>query len=87
MIVVMLKLNSRVSGAHGKGTIVAYNQSQPNQYLQEKFDEAVKIAATAGMIHALAGSFYSGDRYPYVVQFDNGYKDVYAEAELTQIEG
>lgn len=66
-----------ISG-HGPGRIVAYNSTEPNKYLEEKFTDAVEMAAKvpAG-ISGLVGSFYDKERFPYVIQFENGYRDVY----------
>jgi trans-2-enoyl-CoA reductase len=85
-------------GTHGKGTIVAYNGVKPDSYAAQKPVEAANMVAEAfsdsvlkrAMLDAIANSFYSGDRYPYVVHWDprnddsdigkkypDGYKDVY----------
>ena len=87
----MLAINTRVShfgggdGTHGVGTIVAYNTREPNLYFQEKPQEAVRLADEAGLLSALVSSTYDGQRYPYVVRWDNGYQDVYAPTDLQQV--
>jgi len=73
---------------HGNGEIVAYNGVQPNAYVESNLGSPeVAGAVAAGLGEAIVSSFYSGSRYPYVVQFEpserykdqypNGYKDVY----------
>lgn len=69
---------------HGLGTIVAYNGTQENRYLKENFKEAVELADKAGLLGGVVNSFYSADRCPYVVQWDNGYKDVYEHSSLSR---
>lgn len=78
----MFQVGQRVSGPHGLGTIVNLNRTSSNAYFTERPLEAARIAANLGMEGALTNSVYSGDRYPYVVRFDTGYEDVYAEGEL-----
>jgi len=93
-------------GTHGKGTIVAYNGVKPDSYAAKNPAKAAELVAGCftdpklkeAMAGALVNSFYDGDRYPYVVQWDprvddsdiarkypNGYKDVYGD-ELKPIE-
>jgi hypothetical protein len=69
---------------HGNGTIVAYNSIQQNTYVEANLGSPeVAAAVSAGLGEAIVSSFYSGSRYPYVVQFEpsdrfpTGYKDVY----------
>jgi hypothetical protein len=87
----LLPINTRVThfgggdGTHGVGTIVAYNTREPNRYLQEKPHEAIRLADEAGLLSALVSSTYDGQRYPYVVRWDNGYSDVYAPTDLQQV--
>lgn len=78
----MLQIGQRVTGSHGLGTIVRLNTTEANRYLTERPLEAANIAGELGLTDALVGAFYSADRYPYVVRFDTGYEDVYAEVEL-----
>lgn len=68
---------------HGLGTIVAYNGTPKNRYLEENFKDAVNLAGEAGLLNGVVNSMYDGARYPYVVQWDNGYKDVYEHTSLT----
>lgn len=77
---------------HGKGTIVAYNGIEPNNYLNEKPKDAIELAGQAGLLSGLIGSFYDKTRCPYVVHWDpserypNGYKDVYEPESINAIE-
>lgn len=66
-------------GTHGKGTIVAYNGVQPDNYAAKNPAKAAEIVAGCSsdpklketMAGALVNSFYNSDRYPYVVQWDS----------------
>lgn len=73
---------------HGNGVIVEHNGQAKNTYIEQNLGSPeVAAASMCGLMDAIVGSFYSGDRYPYVVQFEpndrlkdkypNGYKDVY----------
>lgn len=80
------KVGSRVKHhGHGLGTVVKLNNTPKNLYFQEKPMEATRMAGKAGLIAGLVNSLYDGDRYPYVVKFDKGYQDVYAETELMEV--
>lgn len=85
----LLPINTRVvhfddiNTGHGLGTIVAYNGIKPNDYINSKFKDAVEITKSVGMLNAVVDSFYDSTRYPYVVQWDNGLKEVYGPASLT----
>ena len=70
---------------HGPGTIVEYNCVLDNAYVKENLPEAAELAAKVGMLSGLVETFYSSDRCPYIVQWDNGYKDVYEPQSLTVI--
>jgi len=68
---------------HGKGIIVGLNKRPKNSYLEKR--EGLEIV---GKLVELTGTsatnlFYDGDRYPYTVLFEDGYKDCYAPTELT----
>lgn len=82
----LLPVGTRVRHAyprgHGPGTIVAHNGVRPNNYLNTNFGDAVDIAAATGLLGGLVSLSYDGERYPYVVQFDSGYKDVYSPHDL-----
>ena len=68
---------------HGLGAIVDHNGSAKNEYAEANLGSPiVAVAVSLGLGTAIIGSFYSGDRFPYVVQFDSGYKDVYAPDDL-----
>lgn len=79
----LLPIGSRITHfdggpyTHGKGTIVDYNTTQPNSYAMDRLGDAVDIASKIGAIASLARNYYGGDRCPYIVQWDNGYRDVY----------
>jgi len=83
----MLKEGARVyHSGHGLGTIVAHNTRKPNSYAAENLgSELVAVAVSAGLGSAIVDSFYDGARYPYVIQFDSGYKDVYALDDVTEV--
>jgi hypothetical protein len=72
----LLPIGSRVThfsgddSTHGKGTIIGYNGTQPNQYLKTNFMDAVKLAAEARLVDGLVNSMYDGARYPYIVRWD-----------------
>lgn len=72
---------------HGDGVIVSYNGVKANTYAMENLGspEISAVAVKLGLGSALVNSFYSGDLYPYVVQFKSGYKDVYAPVDLTAL--
>jgi hypothetical protein len=83
----MLKEGARVyHSGHGLGTIVALNTRKPNSYAAENLGgEVVAMAVGLGLGSAIVDSFYDGARFPYVIQFDSGYKDVYALDDVTEI--
>jgi hypothetical protein len=83
----MLKVGTRVNHTgHGPGTIVSHNTRRPNSYAAENLGgEAVAQAVQMGLGDAIVDSFYDGARYPYVIQFDSGYKDVYALDDVTKL--
>lgn len=75
----MLALGTKVvHDGHGAGVIVAYNGTPAHSYAAQNLgSDIVAAAAGAGLVDAIVNSMYGSDRYPYVVQFDSGYKDVY----------
>ena len=85
----MLPKGTRVlhnfTNGHGEGTVVGHNGVRENRYFKEKPQDAAKIAGATGLLPALVNSIYDGERYPNVVQWDNGYKDVYADSDLKDI--
>jgi hypothetical protein len=83
----LLPLQTRVHhSGHGAGTIVAYNGQPDKAYALENLTSEVVLGAfKAGLGQAIVNSFYGGDRYPYVIQFDSGYKDVYALDDVTEV--
>ena len=79
-----MKIGQRVNGSHGNGTIIGLNGQTPADYvLSRRGKECFEDAVSLGLVNV--GTFYSGDRYPYIVKFDDGYEDVYAESELVKI--
>jgi hypothetical protein len=83
----MLKEGARVyHSGHGLGIVVAHNTRQPNSYAAENLgSEVVAMAVGMGLADAIVSSMYDGARYPYVIQFDSGYKDVYALDDVTEV--
>ena len=82
----MLPIGTKVfHQGHGLGEVVAHNQITENNYFKEKPKEAAELANEAGLLSGILVSFYSGDIYPNVIQFDSGYKDVYADKEIEVI--
>jgi hypothetical protein len=75
------------SGTHGLGKIVGYNGQMGNIYADEKFKDAAEISVAAGLGTAFVNSLYDGIRYPYIIQFDNGYKDVYGLDSIRSFDG
>lgn len=81
----LLPIGTRVKhDGHGPGTIVAHNGAQRNVYVETNLGtEHMNAVVTHGLGAAIVASFYSGDRFPYVVKFDpserypEGYQDVY----------
>jgi hypothetical protein len=83
----MLKIGTRVNhSGHGLGTIVAYNGQKPNTYAENNLGgEVVAQAVQMGLGQAIVNSLYDGTRFPYVIQYDSGYKDVYSLTDVTAI--
>lgn len=85
----LLPIGTRVrhvyTDGHGTSTIVEYNGVQPNNYLKERMLEAVDIAVSTGFGQALVSLAYDGARYPYVVEFDSGYRDVYSPHDVVAL--
>lgn len=87
-MVKLLKVGTRVlhqfgSRGHGRGTIVGYNGTPSiSEYATS---HRGREAFIEGVQHSLidAGSFYDGVTYPYRIQFDSGYEDVYARTDFT----
>ena len=81
----MLAVGTKVyHSGHGNGTIVAHNAQKANSYAAENLGSGVTAAAVRiGLSEAIVSSFYDGSRFPYVVQFDSGYKDVCAESNFS----
>lgn len=70
---------------HGKGTIIGLNGQPKCRYLEEHPKEALEVIAEVSKIGIVPlGVFYDGERYPYIVQYDSGYRDVYSESDLEE---
>jgi hypothetical protein len=81
----MLALGTKIHHTgHGPGTIIAYNLNQPLGS-NSLGSDMLEAAAQLGLLSALVPAFYNGKDFPYIVQFDNGYKDVYAEGDVTEV--
>ena len=75
----MLDTGTRVKHrGHGEGTVVARNTTTAPTYNIEKGVEIVD----GSMATYYLGYFYTGDKYPNIIQFDTGYCDVYADSEV-----
>ena len=71
---------------HGQGVIKAYNGTPKNSYLENNLGSPELAAAVnAGLGLSIVSSFYSSDRFPYVVLFDSGYEDVYALDDVVEV--
>lgn len=83
----LLSIGTKVNhSGHGNGVIVAYNGFVKNEYVERNLGSAeVSAAIKAGLAFAVIGSFYSGDRFPYVIKFNSGYQDVYATDDISEI--
>jgi len=68
---------------HGLGTIVDYNGRKAGYTAGNLGTAEVGVAVAAGLGPAVIDSFYDGSRYPYIIQFDSGYKDFYSETDVT----
>ena len=76
---------------HGPGKIIGHNNvtsqaadyamSNRGQQVLKDIPPEVKPTMAAGII----SSIYNGDRYPYIILFDSGYKDVYSDMEVIVI--
>jgi hypothetical protein len=79
-----MKVGDKVIHAgHGIGTIVALNETKENRYMKEHPADAIRLASSFGLLGPLGNCFYDNVRYPFIVQFDDGYKDAYSESDLT----
>ena len=83
----ILPVGSRVMHTgHGAGTITSYNGTTKNTYAEQHLGSPeVSAAVRVGLGAAIVASFYSGDRFPYVITFDSGYRDVYATTDVEPI--
>ena len=81
----MFTVGQQVIGPHGPGHIVEVRQPRPNP-AHEYLMSSRGMAALSTIPHCLATTLvegaYNPERYPYRVQFESGYCDVYGEGEL-----
>jgi hypothetical protein len=76
-----MKAGTRIFGPHGPGTIVSVKESSPP--VDPFKHDLIAIACLPPAM--VLESFYGPDRYPFVVQFDCGYKDVYSAESLEEL--
>jgi hypothetical protein len=77
--------DQRVFGPHGPGTIAEVRADRDESYIDTNkgFETALQVGAVApGIMNLLVDSMYGPGRFPYVVQFDCGYRDVYSDGSL-----
>ena len=81
----MFQVGDNVIGSHGKGKIVGMNH---NKGLSSGAKYALNNPTVADQAISLipVDSFYPADQYPYIVLFEDGYQDVYAETDLQPTE-
>jgi hypothetical protein len=84
----------RVFGPHGPGTIAEVRAPQGIRYVDTDrgfdtaFDTAIQLAEDApSFVGIFIDALYGPDRYPYVVQFDCGYRDTYGDSSLEPYAG
>ena len=84
----LLPIGTRVEGPHGEGTIEEYNnipESSSTEYLFSKRGSVSLNNIPNDIVGGLINGLYNGRRYPYVIQFDDGYRDVYSPREIKVI--
>jgi hypothetical protein len=74
---------------HGNGVIVGHNGVPPLQTDALAHFADLNIAnlqpALAGTLTAgMMAGLYSGDQFPYIIEFEDGYKDVYSPSDITK---
>lgn len=79
----MLSIGTRVQHrGHGWGVITGYNAQGPMPEHLGSSAADLGAAVRAGLGGLMVQSMYSADRYPYRVQWDNGYLDVYCDTDF-----
>jgi len=79
----MFQLGQRVeAGGHGPGTITEVRTPTGIDHAAYLMSDRGKEIRNQLPAELLVGSFYGPDRYPYKINFDDGYSDVYAEREI-----
>lgn len=83
----MLAIGTRVLLSHSdrQGVIVGSNgrNDQPEETARS-WGEGIQ-AYTQEMLATAVDSFYPSSRYPWIVKWDDGYQDVYADRELKAV--
>ena len=79
----LLPIGTKVNHTgHGAGVVFSYNGKQKNEHIEQNYGT---MEVQSVLIQAIVDSFYSGDKYPYIIQFDSGYKDVYTHDDVTEV--
>jgi len=75
-------IGTRVKHAgHGEGEVVDHNTRK-----RHSFRHIVEGASENALMREMCvDAFFDGERYPNVIQFDSGYRDVYADQEVQKI--
>ena len=79
-----IKIGTKVQGPHGSGIIIGYNaaSNSSNNYLMTNNKRSMgvlldSVLPNSILVQGLISGFYDSKRYPYIVLFENNYKDVY----------
>lgn len=79
-----IRIGTRVRhNGHGDGTVIGFNTQNGITY--DHVDQLIPEIVQAGLGQALVNSFYSADRYPYVIRYDSGFQEVYSPLEFEVI--
>lgn len=70
----------------GQGVIVGYNRQQPIDPYFMSSRGIAQFGSGIGMGLVSTDSFYDSQTYPYIVRYDDGYKDVYSASEFTVVQ-
>lgn len=67
-----------------EGAVIAYNKvaSLGPKALTHFMEIPENLAAQPAIVGGLIGGLYNGKDFPYVVKFESGYQDVYADCDL-----
>lgn len=72
----MYPIGTRIIGSHGNGTIIGHNDRDDIFSLYDII--VMSLFPEDSMINAYA----DGKTFPYIVKWDDGYKDVYSQNEI-----